>query len=187
MTDPSRYDRLSPLARALVDDYDEIDLAEMLVKTQDELAAHRAAITSPRGEVMLGLLGALHQRAYDGTCSHCTGLYAVPYPCPTIQALDQSAPAATDAAEPAAWTPPPPGGQREQLPNHLLALIEPAPYLSTACQTADLLACAACFPGSGVPRPQYDELLEHAERLHQRCRLNHKFTGQSCACPCHSD
>jgi hypothetical protein len=93
MTDPSRYDQLSPLARALVDDYDEIDLAEMLVKTQDDLAAHRAAITSPSGEVMLGLLGALHQRAYDGTCSHCTGMYAVPYPCPTIQVLDQPTPA----------------------------------------------------------------------------------------------
>ena len=99
MTNPSRYDELSPLARALVDDYDELDLAEMLVKAQDELAAHRAAITSPSGEVMLGLLGALHQRAYDGTCSHCTGMYAVPYPCPTIQALDQPAPAATEATE----------------------------------------------------------------------------------------
>ena len=99
MTNPSRYDQLSPLARALVDDYDEIDLAEMLVKAQDELAAHRAAITSPSREVMLGLLGALHQRAYDGTCSHCTGMYAVPYPCPTIQALDQPAPAATEATD----------------------------------------------------------------------------------------
>lgn len=43
MTEPSRYDQLSPLARALVDDYDALDLAEMLVKAQDELAAHRAA------------------------------------------------------------------------------------------------------------------------------------------------
>jgi hypothetical protein len=39
--EPSRYDRLGPLARALVDDYDAIDLAEMLVKAQDELAALR--------------------------------------------------------------------------------------------------------------------------------------------------
>lgn len=46
MTDPSRYDRLSPLARALVDDHDALDLAEMLVKTQDELAALRAAARS---------------------------------------------------------------------------------------------------------------------------------------------
>lgn len=46
MTDPSRYDQLSPLARALVDDYNELHLAEMLVKAQDELAALRAAARS---------------------------------------------------------------------------------------------------------------------------------------------
>lgn len=38
----TRYDRLGPIARALVDDYDEIDLAAMLVTAQDELAALRA-------------------------------------------------------------------------------------------------------------------------------------------------
>lgn len=99
------------------------------------------------------------------------------------KATPTPAPAAT---EPPAWTPPPPGDTREQLPTHLLALIRDRlpDYLSTACQTADLLAC---FPGSGVPRPQYDELREHAERLHQRCRLNHKFTGQLCACGCHPE
>lgn len=46
MTEPSRYDQLNPLARALVDDHDELDLAEMLVKAQDELAALRAAARS---------------------------------------------------------------------------------------------------------------------------------------------
>ncbi|MDX3247172.1 hypothetical protein [Streptomyces sp. ME18-1-4] len=40
-TEPSRYDQLDPIARALVDDYDALDLAEMLVKAQDELAALR--------------------------------------------------------------------------------------------------------------------------------------------------
>lgn len=40
-TEPSRYDRLSPFARALVDDYDALDLAEMLVAAQDQLAALR--------------------------------------------------------------------------------------------------------------------------------------------------
>jgi hypothetical protein len=39
MTEPSRYDQLSPVARALVDDYDTINLAEMLVSAQDQLAA----------------------------------------------------------------------------------------------------------------------------------------------------
>lgn len=42
MTEPSRYDRLDPIARALVDDYDALDLAAMLVATQDQLAALRA-------------------------------------------------------------------------------------------------------------------------------------------------
>jgi len=37
----SRYDQLGPVARALVDDYDALDLAEMLVKAQDQLAALR--------------------------------------------------------------------------------------------------------------------------------------------------
>jgi hypothetical protein len=37
----SRYNRLGPEARALVDDYDEIDLAGMLVTAKDELAALR--------------------------------------------------------------------------------------------------------------------------------------------------
>jgi hypothetical protein len=40
--EPSRYDQLDPIGRALVDDYDVIDLAAMLVKAQDELAALRA-------------------------------------------------------------------------------------------------------------------------------------------------
>lgn len=94
--------------------------------------------------------------------------------------LDHSAPAAE-------WTPPPPGSTREQLPDHILDLIRDRlpDYLSTACQTADTVACAACYPGSGVPRPQYDEIREHAERLHERCRLNNKFTGQLCVCGCH--
>lgn len=35
MTDQARYDQLSPIARALVDDYDALNLAEMLVKAQD--------------------------------------------------------------------------------------------------------------------------------------------------------
>lgn len=82
-----------------------------------------------------------------------------------------------------AWTPPPPGDRREQLPDHLLALIRDRlpDYTSTACQTADLLACTATYRR----HPLYDEIREHAERLHSRCRLNLKFTGQLCVCGCH--
>lgn len=78
------------------------------------------------------------------------------------------------------WTPPPPGDRREQLPDHLLATIDIPPYTSTACQTADLLAEA--IPGR---LDLAGELIEHAGRLHTRCRLNNKFTGQLCACSCH--
>jgi hypothetical protein len=85
--------------------------------------------------------------------------------------------------EPAtAWTPPPPGDRREQLPDHLLALIHIPSYLSTACETGQLLAWEM---------PKYThyrvELGDHSDRLHARCRINNKFTGALCHCPCHDD
>lgn len=89
-------------------------------------------------------------------------------------------PAATEATEPPAWAPPPPGDTREQLPPAVLALLPTHPYLSTACDTADAVACTATNR-----HPLHDELRAHAERLHARCRLNHKFTGQLCTCGCH--
>lgn len=83
---------------------------------------------------------------------------------------------------PAAWTPPPPGDTREQLPDHLLDLIRPELpfYLSTACSTGQLLAAAIPdHPGHA------HELDTWLHRMHQRCRLNMKFTGQLCCCDCH--
>lgn len=80
------------------------------------------------------------------------------------------------------WTPPPPGDTREQLPAHVLALIDVPPYLSTACETAGALETAAC-----VHRAQADELAVWQERLHARCRINNKFTGQLCGCGCHGE
>jgi hypothetical protein len=99
----------------------------MLVKAQDELAAHRAAyaLDAPlhaqlqaaikalgTSETLLARARALHQPQPDGsgfpdgqqcrTCSQDGGdgyQYLVPYPCPTIQALDQPAPAATEATD----------------------------------------------------------------------------------------
>jgi hypothetical protein len=77
----------------------------------------------------------------------------------------------------------PPGSTAEQLPEALLALIRDRlpDYTSTACQTADTLACTATYRR----HPLYDEIRENAERLHSRCRLNNRFTGQLCACGCH--
>ena len=78
------------------------------------------------------------------------------------------------------WTPPPPGDTREQLPDHILALIDVPPYLSTACETAHQLDTAITNrPNRGA------ELMLWRDRMHGRCRRNQKFTGQLCACYCH--
>jgi len=73
----------------------------------------------------------------------------------------------------------PPGSRREQLPAEVLALLPPRPYLSTACDTAWLLDAAR------LQHPDRDDLAEHAHRMHDRCRLTHKFTGAPCVCGCH--
>lgn len=80
-----------------------------------------------------------------------------------------------------AWTPPPPGSTREQLPDHLLALINIPSYLSTACEAGQLLS-------SEMPKRarQRIELGDHSDHLHDRCRINNKYTGALCYCPCHT-
>lgn len=78
------------------------------------------------------------------------------------------------------WTPPPPGDTREQLPGSVLALIQTQSYTSTACETAGLLAEA-----STLHPDQAAELNAWASRMHNRCRLNHKYTGRLCDCRCH--
>lgn len=80
-----------------------------------------------------------------------------------------------------AWTPPPPGDKREQLPDALLALIDVPPYTSTACEAATLLA-------RQMPTHTHRriELGDHSDRLHDRCRRNNKFTGALCGCHCHA-
>lgn len=77
-------------------------------------------------------------------------------------------------------TPPPPGSTEEQLPDDVLALIDPPPYLSTACETAQLLEQAV----AEHPDRQAG-LREWARRMHQRCRTNNKFTGKLCTCGHH--
>ncbi|MGW7688882.1 hypothetical protein ACWGMA_08300 [Streptomyces asiaticus] len=79
-----------------------------------------------------------------------------------------------------AFAPPSPGSTGEQLPDDILALIDPAPYLSTACETAQLLEQAV------AEHPDRSAGLgEWARRMHDRCRINHKFTGKLCACAHH--
>jgi hypothetical protein len=60
----------------------------------------------------------------------------------------------------------PPGSTAEQLPPEVLASRPARPYTSTACLDAGWY---------NVPD------------LHGRCRLNEKFTGQPCGCPCHEE
>ncbi|WP_019358014.1 hypothetical protein [Streptomyces sp. AA1529] len=79
-----------------------------------------------------------------------------------------------------AWQPPPPGSTREQLPDHLLALIDVPRYTSTACETA-----RECERVVDVHTEHAEELRAAADHLHDRCRINHKFTGVPCGCHCH--
>lgn len=78
------------------------------------------------------------------------------------------------------WTPPPPGDRREQLPAHLLALIDIPPYTSTACELAGMLTAAA-----NMHQDRADGIAAWVDRLHARCRLQNKFTGAGCQCGCH--
>jgi hypothetical protein len=113
------------------------------------------------------------RRLCDLTITTSVRVHAVHQARDTLAALDQPAEAPA---------PPPPGSTREQLPDHLLTLIQPhlPNYLSTACSTGQLLNC-------DLDQPHASEREAWAERMHQRCRLNHKFTGQLCCCDCHQD
>ena len=78
------------------------------------------------------------------------------------------------------YVPPPPGSDRDKLPDHLLALIEMGPYLSTGCETAHALERA-------IPVHTYlaGELAEWAEREHASCRQTRKQDMAPCRCPHH--
>lgn len=56
-----------------------------------------AARETERLEQQIARVRDLHREEY-GCCEHCTGLYGVPYPCPTILALAVEVTTATDPA-----------------------------------------------------------------------------------------
>lgn len=94
--------------------------------------------------------------------------------------------AAADAALGAiadAYIPPPPGSDRDKLPDHILAAVamhgDPPPYVSTYCQTATALETAA----ARLP-DQAGELREWADRQHRSCRLTRKQDMEPCLCGC---
>jgi hypothetical protein len=81
----------------------------------------------------------------------------------------------------------PPGGTSEQLPADILAAINLPVYVSTACETALRLEDAAVAAAREDRDGDVDRFMEWAGRLHERCRLNHKFTGVCCACNHHGE
>lgn len=76
---------------------------------------------------------------------------------------------------------PPPGDTRKQLPDYILAMLAHRMYLSTACEMAQ--ACEMAI----VRHPDHKgEFLSWAHWLHDdQCRLNNKYSGVLCECPCH--
>ncbi|MYX67403.1 hypothetical protein K388_05533 [Streptomyces sp. KhCrAH-43] len=72
-----------------------------------------------------------------------------------------------------------PGSAVGQLPADILTLLAHRTYLSTACETARLL------DGAIIRNPDRGDLPTWRDRMHNRCRLQHKFTGKACSCHCH--
>lgn len=102
--------------------------------------------------------------------------YINPTPAPPA-GPDHDTPGGTAMTETPAHDP-----RREVLEAKFLEAIDVPPYLSTACDTAHRLEVAATRTAD---REFAAELEAEAARLHERCRLVHKFTGTSCDCPHH--
>ncbi|MBM9510055.1 hypothetical protein [Actinacidiphila acididurans] len=75
------------------------------------------------------------------------------------------------------YVPPPPGSDRDKLPDQVLALITLPPYLSTACQTAQALEAVTPPPGR--------DLSDWTWAMHTTCRLTRKQDMAPCRCACH--
>lgn len=83
-----------------------------------------------------------------------------------------------------AYVPPPPGSDRDKLPDHLLAVAAShmPPYTSTACQMADALEAAA-----GEQPELVGELREWAQRMRSSCRITRKQDMAACQHPQHRE
>lgn len=80
------------------------------------------------------------------------------------------------------YTPPPPGSDRDALPENLRRLItaDMAPYISTACETA-----WACGHAAETHPDHADELRTWERRQHAACRITRKQDMARCGCDCH--
>jgi hypothetical protein len=82
------------------------------------------------------------------------------------------------------YVPPPPGSDRDALPEHLRLMIAPhmRPYVSTACETALALDRAA-----QTHLPSMAVLADWERRQHTACRITRKQDMAECACDCHRE
>lgn len=149
--------------------------ARIAALDKDDEPAHPAR-TTPNNPATSDGTPPVHTGVNAENCPACKGTNPdYPFICP---GPDAEQPARTTPDNPptsSAWTPPPPGDRREQLPDHLLALLDIPPYTSTACETAELLAAAI------ARHPEHaDELRQWEQRQRQRCRINNKYTGVNC-------
>jgi hypothetical protein len=81
------------------------------------------------------------------------------------------------------YVPPPPGSDRDALPEELRALIAPhmPEYVSTTCQVALALDRA-----STIHLPSMVTLMDWERRQHAACRLTRKQDMARCVCDCHT-
>ncbi|MCG0069708.1 hypothetical protein L0F81_41765 [Streptomyces tricolor] len=86
----------SPTAQQWEDQRKRANQAEELLRIAHD-TSNRAEAERARAEAAIARVRALHVNGY-GLCDECTGSHGVPWPCPTIQALDQPAPPATTRA-----------------------------------------------------------------------------------------
>lgn len=139
MTDRIPLDHLT--SDALDQLYDRLEFTEGAVSRMRD-RAEVAGVRAERAQAAIARVRALHRRnEHTGTCEHCSQRdypdYAVPSPCPTVQALDEPGPAHTDTTQPgpAATEATEPQDLRAQLRTALARLIDPdddcMPTLST--------------------------------------------------------
>lgn len=82
------------------------------------------------------------------------------------------------------YVPPPPGSDRDALPEHLRWRVSPymGAYRSTGCWSGT--ACSA----AALSHPDLaEELAVWAERGHASCRRTRKQDMVTCTCPCHTE
>lgn len=155
----TRYDRLGPIARALVDDYDEVDLAAMLVKVQDELAAARAEASryaaADSADAAVGSYAGRAEAAEQALAEvwHLADLIRAG--APWARNADTLADRILEAAT-ARWPQDPPGSPDAHV------------YLSTGCFHGDHDYCKSMTGLNGAKRPG-------------EC----KHCGAACRCGCH--